>query len=495
MAQHNYRVDLGFADFPLLSTEAARVVVSPKSEEVYHKQANKPNMYFCQNVMPYKEGFKSVGFTSLLPALDPATTIISDVRIVYCECGARAALTWDSDGNVYAIGPASTSWSAVTGAPSVPVDFSVNDVTIGTVDGLSYIWYKGIGCYTFAILTLVMTPVTLTGLAVEDIVGLAASNGYLVAYTVNAYAWSSTVDPTDFVPSTVTGAGGGNVADNDGEIQFGVSHALGVILYARANAVAAIYTGNKQYPFKLREIIGSRGGISLDLLAYEANSDAQIVYTTGGMQAVTTGKVDALLPEVTDFLAGQVFEDFDTTTLLFTQSEGNTLKKKIKLIGSRYLIISYGITEFTHALIYDLVLGKLGKIKFTHVDVFEHIGTQTDIAKQHICFLLSTGEVKYLDYLAGTDGVIVIGKLQHSRTRMTTLLEVEVENCASGTLYDLPALKGKLLETAITGTPKTVEANLKSWVFRNTAKNHNITLVGDFSLNTVLSTYTLNGRR
>ena len=85
--------------------------------------------------------------------------------------------------------------------------------------------------------------------------------------------------------------------------------------------------------------------------------------------------------------------------------------KKVKLVASRYLVISYGVFEFTHAIIYDLALKRLGKVKITHADVFEYVGEQTEASKESIAFLLGTGEVKTLDFSATADasGVLVLG--------------------------------------------------------------------------------------
>ena len=493
MAQYEYRIDLENADFPLLSSEEGRTVISPKSEEVYHKIINKPYMYFCQNVMPYTEGYRSVSFKEIIPAT--TTTFISDIRIIYCTDRTRAYMAIGTDRKVYILGPSDTTWKRARGV-TISVTNS-EDITVGTVNGISYIYNKQKGCYKYDYTTNAFSLVDLVGLVATDILGVAASSGYLLAYSEYAFYWSSLLIPSDFTPSQVTGAGGGNVSEIDGKIKFAVASTTGVYIYATANVVSATSTGNKQYPFKLKEIIGSKGGITLDLVAYEANSDQQFVFTTAGMMTISSTKAVTVLPEVTDFLAGKYFEDFDQDALSFTTTlldENTTMRKKVKLIGTRYLVISYGIYQFTHAIIYDIPLKKMGKVKFTHVDVIEYIVGQTEIAKENICFLTESGRLVHMDFSSG-DGVMVLGKLQASRTRMTTLLGVEVENCTSGTLYTAQAITGKLITEAVEGTPVIVEPNLKSWAFRITAKNHSIILIGDFKVNSMLITYILNGRR
>lgn len=76
-----------------------------------------------------------------------------------------------------------------------------------------------------------------------------------------AIAWSSLIDPTDFTPSLVTGAGGGAVQGAKGDIVCCVSHTIGLVIYTNQNAVAAPTSGNARYPFNFRELVAS-GGIA-----------------------------------------------------------------------------------------------------------------------------------------------------------------------------------------------------------------------------------------
>jgi len=496
MAQRKYSIDLSNSGFPLTSKEEPRTVISLDSEEVYHKGINKPYAYFMQNVMPVINGYRSVGFTTVIGAANPATLFLSDIRVVYSEDRQRVYMAWATDGAAYVLAPGSVVWQLVAASPSVSPTFTANDITIGTVNGVSYIFYKQQAGFTFDLGGVTFTPVAFPALVIGDIIAMAASSGYLVAVSKSATFWSSLIDPTDFAPSQVTGAGGGNVSDIAGDIQFAASSADGIVIYTLANVVMGTYSGNKRYPFRFKEVTSSKGGISLDLLAYEANMNTQFVYTTAGMQSVGPKSAEVVLPEVTDFLAGQEFEDFDEDTLSFSVSKIDTMLKKVKLVASRYLVISYGVFEFTHAIIYDLALKRLGKVKITHADVFEYVGDQVEIAKQNLCFLLATGEVVFLDFTGAVgNGVMLLGKIASSRTKMTTLLEVEVENCTTGDVYDYPALRGKELGVPIIGFPAVVEDLLKTWNFRTTAKNHNIMLIGAFQGSTIIVTYIMAGRR
>lgn len=496
MAQRDYTLPLKEATFPMLSEQQHRTIIGG-ADKSSAENTGTPKVYFCHNVMPSLEGLDSVGYLSVIAAATPAATDFSDTRIIYGSARTRLYLSFTAAGDIYVLKPGSISWLKLAATSPVPV----NDITIGTVNGISYIYYKSTGCVQYNEVTDALDSVTLTGINTSAVIGVVASYGYLITYTVFDIAWSSTVDPTDFVPSQVTGSGGGPISSLGGEIVFILANYLGILVYTEANTIAGTYTGNVQYPFKLREVTSSKGGISLDLVAYEANTSDQFSYSKAGLQSVDSQKAELILPEVTDFLAGKRFEDFDETTKDFTVTDLTaSMSKKVKFIASRYLVISYGISSFTHALVYDIALKRLGKLKVIHVDCFEYLGAQTEVSKESIAFLLADGEVKVLDFsvsATNSDGVVILGKLQYTRSRTITLQGVDVENVESSSslsVTSLVSLDGKTT-TKVAGYEKYSAENLRKYAFKVTAVNHSLLLIGKFNLTTLFITYTLNGRR
>lgn len=500
MSQREFTVSISDAQFPLLSEQQGRTVMGAIQEEVYAKN-NKPGLYYCHNVMPTQRGLDSVSYKQIIPALTSGTLV--DVRVAYSSTRTRVHLGWNSTGEVYALAPDASVWLKLPAVAPTSPTFSISDVTIGKVNGVSYIFYAGSGAYTYNAVTKTLVAVALTGLTTSAVLGVVGSSGYLIAYTASDLAWSSTIDPTDFTPSQVTGAGGGGVAGLGGAILFCTFNSLGILIYTDTNVVAGTYTGNAQYPFKFRPVDNSKGGISLDLTASEANTTSQFVYSKAGMQSITSQTASIILPEVTDFLAGKKFEDFDATTeLLTTTNLTATMKKKVKFIASRYLIISYGISSFTHAIVYDAALERLGKLKVTHTDVFEYVGdlaSQVEVTKESIAFLSSTGAVSVLDFStsAVSEGVALLGKLQLTKTRTATLLGVAIDNIAEGAaleVTDLYSLDGKNTAKKV-GSLSYSEGLLREYVFRITGENHTLQLLGQFNLVSIIITYILNGRR
>jgi hypothetical protein len=522
MAQVYFKMNLKQATLPMLSEEQTRTIIGSGGYASAGKESaspERPGIAYMHNVMPSEYGLDTVGFTSQIPSPDYPAFVedVDDTRIIYGDEASRIYMTWDLVGNMYALLPGSSVWLAIPD-PGYGIrrkDFTANSVTIGTVNGVSYINFSYKQTFIYNEATNALLPVELKGLIITEVLGIAASSGYLVTYTTNAINWSSTLDPTDFVASQVTGAGNANVAGTEGDIVFILSNSLGLLVYTFANVVAGTYTGNILYPWKFRPVNDSKGGITLDRVAYEANSKDQFAYTKAGLQAVTSIGATNILPDVTDFLSGKRFEDFNTETNTYVTkdlSETQTMLKKIKYIASRYLVISYGLPKglvfegkattgyFTHALIYDTALKREGKLKIEHVDVFEYVGEQTEIAKETVAFLLPDGEVKTLhsSTLLASNGVLILGKLQEVRERMIQLLSVEVENIPLESevgCIDMASLKGKQDYILHQGYIADKSSNLVIYDFRNTAKNHNLLFKGRFNLVTVQVKYAVHGRR
>lgn len=514
MAQQDYKIDLQDTEFTMLSRQQSRTIIGASAREATSAEGvdrNRPGIAYCHNVMPTKYGMKSVGFKSQVPAIVGLADEVSDTKVMYGDASSRIELTWDETGNTYALLPNTTTWIAIaTPTPDYTgVGFSSDLITTAVVNGVGYLCYLNLACYTYNEITNTLDEVTLTGLQITNTVGITAYAGYLIAFTRYAVAWSSTIDPTDFTPSAVTGAGGGKIDAIDGVILIVVPNSLGIVIYSRNNAVAATYTGNVQYPFKFREIEGSRGGSVLDRVSYEANSREQFTYDDAGLQAVDSQRAVNILPEVSDFLAGKIIETYNIATqsydlLDLTGTSG--IRKKIKYISSRYLIISYGDSTVsnlqTHALIYDTILNKLGKILLDHVNVLEYIspaGTG-DQAKNSIGFLLSTGEIKTVDFDTGTssDGVLILGKLQYTRTRMITLLSTEVETIPTGVTFSLDdrlSLDGKVVDSVTAGYLAHNVDGLRIYNFHLTGKNHSLALEGEFHATSVQISFSIHGRR
>lgn len=509
--QDYFHINLQDTIFPMLTGEQSLTVINPVRGEVQEP----PSVSYMHNVVPTDSGYKSISFSEEVPAGGvTGIHVFEDIREMYgSKLRIKIYIGFSDETEPFILFPPTNTWASIP-TPNPPISETYttsNRITVATVNGISYIHFTGRGTYTFDDTTKALVNVTLSGLDLSSVLGLVSSSGYLVAYNQSGYANSSTLDPTDFVPSQITGAGGGNIEDIAGKILYATSNSFGMIFYAEQNAVGASYTGNIQFPWKFKEIPGSKGGISLDLTGYEANSDDDFIYSDAGLQVINNRRAETILPAVTDFLSGSVLEDFNESTGLFeiTGFVNGTFNKKINFINSRYLVISYGVSFFTHALIFDRVLNKLGKLKVTHIDCFEWDISQFEVPREVIGFLQADGTVLVVDFGISIEssGVLILGKLAHSRSKFITLLDVELVskgNITGGSNALAVSTQASLDGVTFATVPGSVAydsadadsfRNVTKYAFKSTAKNHSILLQGFFNLSSLVVTYETAGDR
>ncbi len=318
------RLNLASAIFPFFTAAAGRTIIIPGSDENFdrYNAANTtpdkgvPQVFYMHNSVPTNGGFQSVGYIQSLPGF-PGGADDFDTCFPLFDTTPNTFLFVPANGKCYVYDGGEQQWIAT--APSSLVDIPPNTlVTVAYVGGTSYIYFGGIGCYSYNSSTKTMDPVTLTGLSETDVVSICAANGYMIACTNTAVAWSSLTDPTDFTPSIVTGAGGGEVQDAKGPIQYCVSIPGGFTISCQKNIVGATYTANTSFPFIIKEVTGSGGVNSIDDSAYQGNLPYHVIMTTSGIQQVSLDSAIPTMPEVSEFLTSKIFEDFEETTQAFS---------------------------------------------------------------------------------------------------------------------------------------------------------------------------------
>lgn len=512
MAQTQYRANLAAKDFTFIASQWGRTIIVKQFDQNFSRQIVSPTdpdkdigipqIYYCHNVMPSGQGFQSVSQELKVPNPAGVTSFmyIRQYTESYGDYGylgfvANGAASYD----VYRLSVGASAWVFTSNIPCVAYSLSV---FVANVNGLQYVLIPQSGCYYYFGFDLAL--ITLTGLDITTINGIVSSFGYLVAWSNNAIAWSSLVDPTDFTPSLITGAGGGSVQALLGEISLCYHHVFGFVVYSAFNAVAVIYSGNSRYPFNFREVIGAGGLLSQELIGFDADTGNQYAWTTNGLQLVSTTQAINVFPELTNFIGGNRFEDFDTTALALIETDvtEGTMVKKLTVVSNRYLVISYGVTQFTHALVYDIGMRRWGKLKITHVSCFQYNALLPDqTARTSLAFVDINMNVYVTTFSisdVGASGVMLLGKYQHTRNRLITLHEVDpevIQNINDCKVYDLMTLDGKTFLPAYQLIPSTTAAGAPVYTCRKTALNHSLLFVGNFALDSMVLSYTPNGRR
>jgi hypothetical protein len=517
MAQITYRANLSSRSFPFLTDFQGRTVIVPGPDNTFNrtvasdvdldKDAGIPTAFYMHNVIPASYGFSSVGYENIIPALSPASIVFSDAKLLRSNVlvsgnGPRFYFAPSALGTHYTYTLGTDSWAPIITSVPYAVDAQL---TYATLQGISYIFFPGTGCYKWDSVLNTLIPVDLLGLTPANITGISTYQGYLIAYDTDTVYWSSTldIDPSlneiDFVPSLSSGAGSISPEGAKGPITVILPATFGLAIYTTSNIVSAVYSGNSRYPFNFKEVVSSGGCSSTDLVTYDANTGNQYAYTTSGFQIVTATATQTVFPELTDFLAGAEFEDFDEVSLtLSKQTLTSPMTKRIVSVADRYLIISYGITTLTHAIVYDMTQRRYGKLKVDHVDCFEFEYLDpalADAPRKSIAFLKSDGSVSLVNTsvtFADSEGVIILGKFQYVRSRLLNLDAVEFQSVHAGQsayCYSFSSMSGGTFESCrkVQGWDATEnDETQRIFNFDEPGVNHSILIQGGFFLSSLV---------
>lgn len=527
----SYRANLSNKVFPFISEYQGRTVIvggpdQARSSSLDTSTTNViPELYYCHNVVPISEGWQSIDYVNKCAIYVP----FSGDTIANPAPHTPFVYSWNDLGNIFDVAVAGATrlgrirgdvvWTALgslDGTAAWPdqnrpyyTKATINGVTYGleSQPGVNSFRYKN----SYAGGVFFNTTYVFTGAPAAALIrGIAAVAGYGILWTEQGIFNSSSIDPLDYTPSLVTGAGGGSLQQAKGIICFVAPASFGAIIYCVGNAIAMLYTGNPTYPFTYQEIKGAGGYVSDQLIASDANSIVQFAYTTYGLQSLSATQAQGALTEITDFLSARYFEDFNESTFVFTQTALSApVAKKFTLISGRFLIVSYGIQiaspavqYYTHALLYDIELKRYGKFKIDHVDVYQWASVTDPTIEQIIGSIAFCGvggrvDVPRLYHAASTSGgVFLLGKYQYVRVRNLVIDKVWIENINAAqslrvsTLY---ALDGKNTSEQV-GTLYDSTGTQRQYLFDVVGMNHSLLIIGAVDLSSLVIDMHTHGR-
>ena len=527
------------SSFPLLSGNMGRSITIPGADQTQAgsggneeaierlRAVGYPGVYYCHNVMPTSQGYSSLSYTNKIAAA--ASTAFDAVHLLRDASENRIWFAGVPSYNWF-LGGTNAAWaSKASSAPATGL------VTKAYIRKRTFVFFEGYGCYEYTASTDTFAAVTLTGLTVANINGICAAKNYLIAWDDNYIYWSMPNTETNF---SGTGSGSGALSEARGLITTCLPIPDGFIAYTTANAVAGIFTGNGTYPFLYKEIEGSAGVLSPEHVAYESNVAGHFAWTTGGLMEINKTTAHVIFPEVSDFLSGKHLETYSAGTLSTVKLD-NALRIKLTLIGSRYLVISYGNGGLQFALIYDIKYKRWGKLAKTHVDVIEYtdpspysyvqyqqlVGTYTaqtstyagfsssavtvGVPNGAIGFIENSGKIDTVNLddtgVSGNDSVLLFGKIQFVRNRQFSFLGMELENqkltaagvgtVAVDVLTSYTGKKQHDLTTTLSPVSGTENDESVSYATRLTGEWHSLRITGGFNLNTITVLGHAAGRR
>ena len=528
MARTDVRFNTQGMSFPLLTSQSGRSVIDASGDLTYIPDMTAegdipvdrgvPGMFYAENVMPTAYGWSSAGYETLVNAAAGSPGIFEDIVVVHggepsgddvISTGERTYFGVVNSGgtkSLYYITPLG-AWAAVAGSPTWTEDLPV---TVAFVNGFSYIMVPHVNLYVFNVGTNTLVIRPLNGINIGDIQGTTSASGYLIIYTAIASFWSSVINVEDFVPTDVSGSGGGNIQELEGDIVYCKPTQMGYTVFSTSNVVTATYSGNSTYPFEFRALPGG-GGVSNKHLVSDTDAQGyQYTMGTNGLQKVSPLNAAPAYATITDFINGDKFESFDYgTNDLATVDVTSAMVRSIQVVANRFIIISYAnntVPPYDYSLVVDTALQRIGKLKLTHTRCFEFksllLGSALD-AEGATAFIQADGTVLSLDLSpqsATAQGVMLLGKLQLGHSTLTQLQEVEIENASTLNnfeMLDIPSLDGRHLDTPVAGYLNAADASspLKRYLFSNVATSHSLLFKGAFELITILASFNAHGRR
>lgn len=539
------RCNLASAVFPFATQLWGRSIIVPQFDMNFDRTVNAipdidkdkgiPQAFYMHNCIPTVTGYQSIGYDQEVAGIPGADDF--DMAFPFQSVGQARFIFVPAAGKNYVYDAVVGAWASRN--PVLPPGTLREDiiVTMSFVQGETYFCYANYGTIKYNPVTKAMDPVTLAGISNATNKGLCAANGYNIAWNDTDVAWSSAVDPLDFVPSLITGAGSGTVNDAKGKIICCLPISGGFLIYCEKNVVAATYSGNIRFPFIYKEVEGSGGISSPEQVSWQGNLSTHYAWTTVGLQSLNKLVAQPVFPDATDFLAAKIFEDFDELTLLFTTTFlADILNIKLTVIADRYVVISYGIQYpiYTHALYFDIPLKRWGKFKITHRDVFQwnapnlygaltygQLGSTTygdfgphvtygdlltfintpEVVKENLAFLLDDGTIKTVNFdLAQTvsSGVLVIGKFQFMRNFFITHQQTDVQTIQDANdfaCYILPTLDGQTFLPAVPAIEVPLSGLTRRFAKRITGMNYSDLFIGAFNMCSLLTNFTKAGQR
>jgi hypothetical protein len=552
MAQIAYRANLSSAIYPMTIADGGRTVIIPGPDQNFdrrvdpageQKDAGIPQALYLENVMPTVNGYQSVSF--LAPTSRTMTVPAGASYIKFCietpagleglpgpgipavQITVFPIFVWDND----ALSCGIFGDKTVTYTGTAATNIQAASVTV--IAGISYLFlrttvtnylYEVVRDVNDNIVLINVTSSVTPPLILDSFKSITSSNNYLIGHDLTTIYYSSTTSPLDFVSSLVSGAGQIDPNSSENLIQYVKETTNGFYVYCATNTLIAQYTGNARYPWKFMPVMNSTGRYEDYNWCTAGGADTPghyVIEKNKNLKFIQNNQATAVAPEVSDFLGKNPLQElFDYATNTFIRTTANTSVPSIYIYMNRYVIVSINGTaasgaaneKYTHAIVFDTVLSRYGKLKIDHSFLFTVAGPRETLAfvnKQsrairYLSFDIYQTEIPFvgLSWQPAT-GVLILGKFQYVRSRKIQLHEIQVEGPQNTAIVPspnfscvlFPSLEGRKLDDAVPLTASLLSDGLAIYPVHNTAQNHSICLKGAFNVNTLQLKFSPRGDR
>lgn len=355
-----------YADQKLLARAAGGSFAGKQAEQ----QMGVPQAYYMENCVPISRGYSSVMFKTVLPATDFLLGTITYQEALKGERGELAFMVTTTIGQFVLDIPTETWYDVTRGVGAEATVYAAN------VLGTSYVFIRGYGIYRYNFDTHQLDRATAKGIDIGVIAGMVAAGTLLVLWdNNNTFFWSSFTDPLDFVPSLSTGAGSTNVVAITSKIVTCAPYGEDFIIYTRENMVAARQTGDINFPLRFQEIIGSNGIWDRTHIGVPPTATPHIAWTNTGFQEINLEQATMAWPELRDGITRGVRILFDTIKGTPYVDRGPIPTVRVSFCSSNFVCVSLrydGEDSFSEAFVYDISLGRWGKLNVPHQYIVEN---------------------------------------------------------------------------------------------------------------------------
>lgn len=511
---------------------------------------NLVQVIYAENVMPSAHGVRSVGFTPVTaagPAADFDTIFPlrdSEENAVYYSPAHGNNYVYDLSTDTWTGTAYADVWAPdVLHADSNPAN---SKVTYAYVDGKTFVCFSrlksdagtpvdmSIMQWDSATQSLVPGTTIIQNLpfAAGTIDGISSSNGYLLVWSGLEIAWAF-FNGADFnyeiySDGAFTGSGNQIPEDIQGPITAILGISGGFVAFSARNCISANYHSQTiQSPWVFKEVTDAGGLESYEQATVEGSLGKLMAYTSAGLQTITLNSAEHAHPAIADFISRREVEIYDFSDHTLTRTQLSTdARVKLAAVGNRYIVISYGFFAgvFSYALIYDIALARWGKIRLRHRDCFAYLysasssnpvtyaelldvtyealsdvaygeleGTPDVItpAPRALAFLEDDGVVQLASWAARPvepldASVVIVGRVQLTRSKNIQLNRVEVEGLKSGAVYIQASINGRTIdrveETVV--VEQTDDYHCAGCMVD--CKNFGIVIEGMFDLSTII---------
>jgi len=373
MAINHLLVDLVPEKFPFLARTVERNVLFPSSD----RQDSKVAPSWLENYWPLSHDKQAAivcesGFMEDLPASLIAELTAGAVEAFGTQYTSYQSTVVATDTLVATF--IGSSWSVHATLTSA------NPISVSSLKGVTYLHKEGVELQTYAAPVGAVVEfedienVTTSGIDFTQMISSCAAISYLIATDGTSVYWSSPLNPIYWAPGGIgddAGAGASKILAVSGTIRFVRETPDGFYVFSTDNIVRARYTNNADNPWTFKEVRSSSGTFQANAVASDTNLGTIFAWSDHGLSAISDLQAKHIFPDITEFLAGSVYEEFDTVTNTVTTTTNAVLDFSINMVAGRYLTVSYGLdgAERTFMLVFDIQLGVWAKFKMDHAAV------------------------------------------------------------------------------------------------------------------------------